>query len=627
MPRRPRADASTRMARGLDSLHSRAIARARSAFAAVTSAIVLLLAVATTATAAPGDLDTANFKNPNGWTALPGPSGTVMIKSRAVAVQSTGRIITVGTHDAGSGDRGIAFAQQDDGLIDTGFGSGADGYEVAPASILEWNDVVLDASDRIYLVGTTVTGPNIAVQRLNPDGSTDLSWNAGAPKVLLLGVNASARAAALDPSNGQLVVAGSTTLGDGVVARVAAGGGGLDSGFNTTGYRTFTPPGAFGTDVEDIAIDSSGIYVAGTLFDPQLQAFVMRTSPSGGATPSYFTTSGGFQHEGLALWLDPRGLYLAGRAFDGGSTDAFVAWRFAHGTLGIHPNWNGGSPLLVDVSAGQDAATGILVEPDGKVVLSGTADELGNPRAAATRITSDGLGIDVGFNSGTPSVLDITPGDDVIEAATADNAGRLVVAGVGGFSALVARYELGNVVTANTTLNMSGCEPGTSGITSFGSILLGSPATTVGDCLIQFGSSTHTSMLRVAQADGIGDAMVSTGGVGASFGDFSPGINDWMSSTSMFGACLSSVGGTAMVDLSTWQEDWSGTVGDCAPDNTDPWQAIPATTSDAGSTIAKTSTASSTGSVALRFGARADIAQPAGTYRADLVFEVVAPAV
>ncbi len=104
--------------------------------------------------------------------------------------------------------------------------------------------------------------------------------------------------------------------------------------------------------------------------------------------------------------------------------------------------------------------------------------------------------------------------------------------------------------------------------------------------------------------------------------DFAASTADWSAGSSMFGACLASVGSGAFTDGTTWSVDAAGTAGDCAAVNTDPWNAISSTPS----AVARVPSTTTAGTASLRFGMRTSASQPAGDYVAHITFEVVAPA-
>ena len=62
-------------------------------------------------------------------------------------------------------------------------------------------------------------------------------------------------------------------------------------------------------------------------------------------------------------------------------------------------------------------------------------------------------------------------------------------------------------VPSSSTMNTSGCQSGTAGITDFGTVVGGSSSVTTNDCSITFGSPNDTAKLRVYQSDGAGSAM------------------------------------------------------------------------------------------------------------------------
>lgn len=74
-------------------------------------------------------------------------------------------------------------------------------------------------------------------------------------------------------------------------------------------------------------------------------------------------------------------------------------------------------------------------------------------------------------------------------------------------------------VLSATQLDPTGCAPGTAGVTDFGSVLPGASLTTAADCVVTFGSSNDTAMLRMSQTDQSGAAMwaPSTGPVDPTF--------------------------------------------------------------------------------------------------------------
>ncbi|MCW2920869.1 MAG: hypothetical protein JWL76_743 [Thermoleophilia bacterium] len=66
---------------------------------------------------------------------------------------------------------------------------------------------------------------------------------------------------------------------------------------------------------------------------------------------------------------------------------------------------------------------------------------------------------------------------------------------------------VGAVVPSATTLDGAGCAPGMPGVTEFGNVLPTTTTVTTSDCVLVWGSSNATSMLRTFQSDAVGSAM------------------------------------------------------------------------------------------------------------------------
>jgi uncharacterized delta-60 repeat protein len=198
-----------------------------------------------------------------------------------VAVQPEGRIVV-----AGSGGEGADIALvrlRRDGAIDRGFGvrgrAAVDlgGIEIASA-------VALQRDGRIVAAGATTQGDDVAVVRLNRDGTPDRRFGRRGRVLIDAGGSDEASAVAVRP-DGRIVVAGSTSLGaDMVVVRLRRDGS-LDRGFGRRGIRRI----GFGGD--DLAFDlalrpDGGIVVAGRGGRGQTMALA-RLRPGGALDPAF----------------------------------------------------------------------------------------------------------------------------------------------------------------------------------------------------------------------------------------------------------------------------------------------------------------------------------------------------
>lgn len=111
---------------------------------------------------------------------------------------------------------------------------------------------------------------------------------------------------------------------------------------------------------------------------------------------------------------------------------------------------------------------------------------------------------------------------------------------------------------------------------------------------------------------------------GVSISDYTPVSNDWDSPATAagFGVCVQDVALTAGIEL-PWVEDTTATPGSCQASTTDPWAAIPTTSTP----LATTGSAGGAGRVDLVWGFKAAGNTPPGDYTAGVRFDVVAPGV
>ena len=91
---------------------------------------------------------------------------------------------------------------------------------------------------------------------------------------------------------------------------------------------------------------------------------------------------------------------------------------------------------------------------------------------------------------------------------------------------------VGATIPSATSLNTNGCAPATAGVTEFGAVTPGSTAVTSADCVLTWGSSNASSMLRTYQADGTGTAMGAVSGTVGAASASDSGVHDAISAAS-----------------------------------------------------------------------------------------------
>ncbi len=132
---------------------------------------------------------------------------------------------------------------------------------------------------------------------------------------------------------------------------------------------------------------------------------------------------------------DGKILMCGTRVLNGTSgSDFFVARFNADGTLDLDFSFDGIATVDFDDGAGDDIVGGLALQPDGRIVVAGTTTGASaNSDFAIARLTTDGL-LDDTFGAGTGKTtvafdLDAGAGNDAAAAVALQPDGRIVVAG------------------------------------------------------------------------------------------------------------------------------------------------------------------------------------------------------
>jgi uncharacterized delta-60 repeat protein len=356
--------------------------------AATAGALGALALVPPAAMAAPGDLD-PSFAGGRGFTTTDVVTNNGFLDDgRAVAVGPFGDAYVAGTSFTGGsevlslaaytccdlnptfGTRGTVAVQSgsgttgDDGLYDNRGDAGT-----ANDRILVAGSIVTNGMRRPFVAAFTRAG------RLDPSWSGDGLLSHGVPGATSAELDGIARQA-----DGRIVVAGHATVNGSdraLVARYTADGR-LDTSFSGDGVRTMlvrrtingTPTTARTLRATDLAVDNSRgrIILAGSATYP-------------------------------------------GRPTADDETALTVALRTSTGDLDT--TWGGSGVRHVDLGSGDDRANAIALQPDGRVVLAGTQDVLGNgadTAAVTARLRTDGA-LDTAY--GAAGRTRFRPGRDV----------------------------------------------------------------------------------------------------------------------------------------------------------------------------------------------------------------------
>jgi uncharacterized delta-60 repeat protein len=346
---------------------------------------------------------------------------------------------------------GVGVALAGSGGLDPSFGTGGTTVLERPTSTYP-TPTALTPSGKIVVVSTSIGG-GIVVSRRLPDGAPDPTFNGSGQAVIEEPGVPSASALAVQP-DGKIILVGFRTEGEEEAATVwrlkADGGSGapndaLDPTFANKGLaviKTFTH-----TVGAAVAIQPNGmIDVAGRGFNttgPNKVA-VWRLTERGAPDLSFGTggtaeISDGKEDSANAIALQSDGkIVLAGSTSLATSVNDAVVWRLKADGGGLDPTFDTDGQADVD-SGGDETATGVALQSDGKIVIAGNTQggPLGND-AMVWRLKANG-----GTENTTNDALDSTFG----------SAGAAPIGGTGVF-ARAAAVELqrdGKILVAGTT--------------------------------------------------------------------------------------------------------------------------------------------------------------------------------
>ncbi|CAN5423411.1 hypothetical protein BH09PLA1_BH09PLA1_27270 [soil metagenome] len=408
--------------------------------------------------------------NPNGTmdTTFSG-DGVVLIDygdneyGNSVAIDANNRIVVAGT-----AYNNFAVSRLNaDGTLDSTFaGAGRTGVDFG--SYEEARSVAIDHDGRIFITGTT--SDKLAVACLNSGGVPDASFSGDGLATFDFGASwDTGDSVAIDAEN-RVVVGGMMQNEFGVV-RVGADGT-LDTSFSGDGLATVSFQPDFNGNLiprASIALDASGrILLTGNGATNSFEAdFLAARFNTDGTPDSTFDGDGmttvdfGAQFDSsnnVASDSSGRAIVVGSSSTSGEMQDSqFALARFdvngtLDGTFG-----GGGKTTTVLQGPSQDQGRTTLIQPDGKILVSGNrSNGNGTLDLAITRYNNDGS-LDSSFGTGGKATYPF--GQGYTDTIALDSLGRILVGftasnGSGGSSFAVARLNANGSV--DTTFGANG---------------------------------------------------------------------------------------------------------------------------------------------------------------------------
>ena len=403
------------------------------------------------------------------------------------------------------GDLDLSFGGT--GLVTTNLGGGNGScYDVA----IQNDGKIVLAGQVFHPVGTG-TLLDFAVVRYDSNGVLDTTFNGTGIATTDFGryYTDDGGYSVVVQSDGKIVVAGGTQINRdsyGFAAVRYNANGSLDTSFNGTGIVT-TSFGTLGTAAagNSVALQSDGkIVVAGYLapnnFVPLANLEVVRYNINGSLDTSFNGTgtlgvsiAGDWQAAyGVVLQTDGK-IVVAGQCR--------IAGKYKFGLSRVNPNgtldttFNGTGMLTTSIGNGDDRGNSVALQADGKIVVAGSSYNGSNDDFALVRYNSDGS-LDTSFN-GTGKVTTDFGGNEAGRSLVIQNDGKIVVTG-GNYTAL-ARYNTDG--SLDTSFNGTGkvTSPAGSGFTGGYGVALQSD----GKIVVAGNSSDSGSSFAVARFEGV----------------------------------------------------------------------------------------------------------------------------
>ncbi|MCJ7503167.1 MAG: hypothetical protein MUP80_08935, partial [Acidobacteriia bacterium] len=336
------------------------------------------------------------------------PTMTDIDIAKAVAVQSDGKLVVVGgslIEGAPSGTSGFALVRYNpDGTLDPTFGGSGIVKLLHPTSPYPWAKAVAIQPDGKIVVA----GDYSLVARYNPDGTLDSSFGSGGSTLITFPssgrkgkpsqyVSAYFRDIAIQ-ADSKILLVGNSDWAGWAIARLNPDGR-LDAIFGNGGrvalesnggraYAVVLQPVQVGTTTEEWIL-VGGSAVAGASQQGDEDFAVMRFTPAGIIDSTFGPTGSGSvltqfcteQDRVSGLALDAVGNIVAGGFAKFNGTGNFAIARYSpNGVLDTSfgdpsSGTNQEGKTIVSLMAADSTGNDLLLQPDGKVIVTGTAEE------------------------------------------------------------------------------------------------------------------------------------------------------------------------------------------------------------------------------------------------------------
>jgi len=357
------------------------------------------------------------------------PSGIVEF-AEDMAVQADGKIVLAGRTDARAGTLQFGVARINaDGTLDTTFGNNGTVVTDVFGRFSRATGVAIQPDGKIVVVGTadlSATSWSFALVRYDTHGNLDTTFGLGG--IVATNFNNSVAHRVAIQTDGKIVVAGYANVGGHfgfALARYLPEDGSLDPSFDHDGKVTTAASyfGFFDAVPYDVDIQPDGKILIGgnagrTATSDNSSDFVLARYNSDGSLDLAFNHDGivttnfaGQTEQAYRIALQPDGkIVSAGWA----GSDFALARHNGDGSLDDGgpldstpiDSFGAGGKVTTDFGAAYDAAGGLALQSDGKIVVAGRATIGGNNDFALARYEGDPTNMPPHANAGGPYTVE-----------------------------------------------------------------------------------------------------------------------------------------------------------------------------------------------------------------------------
>lgn len=351
----------------------------------------------------------------------------------SLVLQPDSKVVVGGFSYNGVDSDFSVFRFNSNGPLDTGFGVNGEvttdilGFDIGQSVALQ--------SDGKILVGGRAffAGNDFAIARYNSNGSLDTSFNGNGLRLQDFDGGDDEITALRLQSDGKILATGSADINgddDFAIARFNSDGS-LDTSFGINGKATVDFDGAE-DDASDSLIQSDGksLLIGDAKVDGDRDFALARFNSNGTLDTSFgngrkvTTDFAGLDDEALSAVIQADGkILVAGDSTTTSGRDFALVRYNANGTLDT--SFGNGGKVTTDFAGFDDGAVSVHLQPNGKIILTGTAQNSSDSDFAVARYNSDGT-LDTSFGTNGKITTNFGKGELVSESVLHDGVLTLV---------------------------------------------------------------------------------------------------------------------------------------------------------------------------------------------------------